>query len=294
MGMRRALVMAFRIPAVCLVFAVSFIVGGMLSGLSAVAQQGAPPPPAGESFLLSFLVFSISVGVAVSYLVLRSSWDGWRLVVTLCLSVYGVSTAATQIETAWFLSSSLPRGTMQALFLQGAITTALAIPLSVLLLGKWRSPSRISGRVEYERPRTCPGAWTILLLVVAFVFLYMLFGYYVAWQSPAVREFYGGRDYPGFIASLRANWTDRPGLFALQVFRALLYIACVYPLVRMLRASRWETALAIALFLSVWSTALLLPNPLMPSAVAHAHLRETLGFGVVFGALAGALLWRRR
>jgi hypothetical protein len=61
----------------------------------------------------------------------------------------------------------------------------------------------------------------------------------------------------------------------------------------MLRASRWETALAIALFISVWSTALLLPNPLMPSAVAHAHLLETLGFGIVFGALAGALLWRR-
>lgn len=294
MGVRQAVVMVFRILAVCLTFAIAFIVGGMLSGLSTVARQAAPPAQADASFLASFMTFSMSVGIAVSYLVLRSSWNGWRLVVVLCVSVYGVSTAATQIETAWFLSSSLPRGTIQALFLQGVITTALSVPLSVLLLGKWRSPSGLSGRTEYERPRAAAGAWTLPLLVVAFVFLYMFFGYYVAWQSPALRQFYGGREYPTFITSLTTNWTDRPWLFALQAFRALLYIACVYPLVRMLPASRWETALAIALFLSVWCTALLLPNPLMPPAVTQAHLRETLGFSVVFGGLAGAVLWRPR
>jgi hypothetical protein len=129
-----------------------------------------------------------------------------------------------------------------------------------------------------------------MVLVVAFVFLYMFFGYYIAWQSPALRQFYGGSETPSFVASLRANWTEHPGIFALQVFRALLYVACLYPLVRMLPVARWESALAMALFLSVWTTELLLPNPLMPSAVAHAHLVETLSFSIVFGALAGWLL----
>ncbi len=129
-----------------------------------------------------------------------------------------------------------------------------------------------------------------MLIVVAFVFLYMFFGYYVAWQSSAVRQYYGGPEYSSFYASLKANWMYNGWIYPLQVLRALLYAAGMYPLIRMLRAARGETALAMALFLSVWTTALLLPNPMMPSSVAHAHFRETLGFNLVFGALAGWLL----
>jgi hypothetical protein len=81
-------------------------------------------------------------------------------------------------------------------------------------------------------------------------------------------------------------------VYPLQVFRALLYAACMYPLIRMLRVARWETALAMALFLSVWTTILLLPNPFMPPDVAYAHFRETLGFSIVFGGIIGWLLSR--
>lgn len=79
-------------------------------------------------------------------------------------------------------------------------------------------------------------------------------------------------------------------IYPFQVFRALRYIACLYPLIRMLRVAQWEMALAMAFFLSVWTTALLLPNSMMPASVAQTHLWETLGFSLVFGALAGWLL----
>jgi len=281
--------MAFRVVGVCLVFAASFIAGGVLSGLNRIAQE-IPQAQTPENLLPAFAAMSVFVGVTVSYLILRSRWYGWRLAVTVGASVYGISTVVTQIESAWFLSNAWPRGMIQALFLQGAIAAAIFAPLSVLLLRKWGSPSRTPPLSESARNHAFPDPWTIVFLVVAFVFLYMFFGYYVAWQSPAVRQFYGGQAYPGFYASLKANWMDRPWIYALQVVRALLYVVCLYPLVRMLRVARWESALAMALFLSVWTTALLLPNPLMPSAVAHAHLRETLGFSIVFGALAGWLL----
>lgn len=58
----------------------------------------------------------------------------------------------------------------------------------------------------------------------------------------------------------------------------------------MLRVAQWEMALAMAFLLSVWTTALLLPNSMMPASVAQTHLWETLGFSLVFGALAGWLL----
>jgi hypothetical protein len=118
----------------------------------------------------------------------------------------------------------------------------------------------------------------------------MFFGYYVAWQNPEVRKYYGGPDWPTFFAALKGNWQNSRWIYPLQLFRALLYIAFVYPLLRMLRAARWESALASALFLACWTTGLLLPNPLMPASVAHSHFWETLGFSLIFGTLLGWLL----
>jgi hypothetical protein len=287
----------------------------MLSGLSKIGQQASStktaaqqvppaqqavsslpeaspkqPPQMPENLLPTFLLFSVCVGVALSYLILRSSWCGWPLVGAIGVSVYGISTVAAQIESVVFLSNKLPRGMIGAIFLQGAIATALFAPLAVLLLGKWRTISPAPSSSAVARMGARSATWRLALIVVAFVFLYMFFGYYVAWQSPAVRQYYGGPAYSSFYAVLKANWMYHRWIYALQVFRALLYIACLYPLIRMLRVTRWETAFAMALFLSVWTTVLLLPNPMMPSSVAHAHFWETLGFSLVFGALAGWLL----
>jgi hypothetical protein len=197
---------------------------------------------------------------------------------------------ATQIESLFFLSDKVPRGLIGAVFLQGAITTVLFSPLAVLLLGKWRPASPAPARPAPARLRAPSAAWRLGLIVIAFVFLYMWFGYYVAWQNPALRQYYGGQEQASFFDALKANWMYHRTVYPLQVFRGLLYVACLYPLVRMLRTGRWETALAVALFLSVWTSALLLPNPVMPATVALSHFWETLGFSLVFGSLAGWLM----
>jgi hypothetical protein len=315
MRVGKVFVSGLKILAVCLLFAVCFVVGATLSGLTEIGQQPRPsktvpqappaeqaasslpeappqqqPPQLPENFLPTFLTFSVCVGVVLSYLILRSSWHGWPLVGVICVGMYGVSTVASQIESVVYLSNKVPRGMIRAIFLQGAIATVLFAPLAVLLLGKWRSASQVPPSSAPAPMRAPSVVWRLALIVVAFVFFYMFFGYYVAWQSPAVRQYYGGPEYSSFYAVLKANWAYHPWIYPLQVFRALLYTACLYPLIRMLRAARWETALAMALFLSAWTTALLLPNPMMPSSVAHAHFWETLGFSLVFGALAGWLL----
>jgi hypothetical protein len=295
-------VTALRILAVCLTFAVCFVAGGALSGLAGISQQAsllsatleAPanqtPSQKPDDLPYPFLIFSVSVGVVLAYLILRSSWHGWPLVGAIFVGMYGISTVATQVETLFFLSNKLPHGIIRAIFLQGAITAALFSPLAVLLLGKWRASPPALTASSPGRSHTPSIAVGLAVIVVAFVFLYMFFGYYVAWQTPAVRQYYGGPEQPSFFAALKANLIDNPWLYPLQVFRALLYAGCMYPLIRMLGVARLETALAMALFLSVWTTILLLPNPLMPPPVAYAHFRETLGFSLVFGGIAGWLL----
>jgi hypothetical protein len=301
-----------KVGAVCLVFALSFVIGVALSGLKKIGQQPpaaktvqqvlpaqqavsslpetAPKPQAPQmpgNLLLTFSTFSVCVGIVLSYLILRSSWHGWRLVGAVCVGIYGISTVATQIESLFFLSDKVPRGLIAATFLQGAIATVLFAPLAVLFLGKWRTASGALASPAPARLRAPSAAWRLALIVIAFVFLYMFFGYYVAWQNPGLRQYYGGPEYSSFYAALKANWMYHRSIYPLQVFRALLCAACLYPLVRMLRTAQWETALAMALFVSVWTTELLLPNPMMPASVAHSHFWETLGFSLVFGSLAG-------
>ena len=119
MAPRTILLIGLRILAVCLLLAVSFTVGGLLSGLDKLAHQSiasqsdplakqqAPQMP--ENFLGSFLVFTLSAGGTVSYLILRSRWHGWTLVGAIFASMYGISTVVTQVETVAFLSNKLPK-----------------------------------------------------------------------------------------------------------------------------------------------------------------------------------------
>jgi hypothetical protein len=299
MTARTIFLTGLRILAVCLLFAVCFTVGSVLSGIDKVAQQSSAPqsyvlakqaPQVPENFLGGFLVLVLAAGGTVSYLILRSRWHAWTLVGAIFVSVYGIATVASQVETVAFLSDKLPQGMIRAIFVQGAIAVALFAPLAVLTLGKWSAdPLRAPVSTAAPRPLTSTLV-RVAILVVAFVFLYMFFGYYVAWRNPELQRFYGGPELATFWAAWRHNWISSRWIYALAVLRALLHIACLYPIVRMLYTSRRESAVAAALFLACWTTVLLLPNPLLPPSVARSHFWETLGFNLIFGALAGWLL----
>jgi uncharacterized protein YjeT (DUF2065 family) len=300
MATRTILLTGLRILAVCLLVAVCYTVASVLSGLDKVAQQSIASqsvplasqqlPTMPDNFLRSFLIFTVCVGVTLSYLILRARWHGWTLVGAIFVSMYGISTVASQVETVAFLSKRLPHGMIPAIFLQGAIAAALFAPLAVLALGKWRAASIRAPTSPAVPPKLASLLLRLAILIAAFVFLYMFFGYFVAWRNPELRRFYGGPELPTFWAALRHNWISSRWIYALAALRALLYVGCLYPLVRMLHASRRESALAAALFLACWTTILLFPNPLMPDSVARSHFWETLGFSLLFGALAGWLL----
>jgi len=291
MQIKNCVIVVLRTLAVCLVFIVCMSVGMALSGLSRLASQGlAPQQPATSDVFAPLVFFALCVGVVASYLILRSRWHGWVLAGAMFVGMYGISTVTSQIESIFFLSNKLPHGMIRAIFIQGAIGIALFAPLAVLVLGKWRDAEPAAVLATPEHLRASAIAWKLSLLVVAFVFLYMFFGYYVAWQNPELRKFYGGPDWPTFFAAMKGNWQNSRLIFPLAAFRALLFVGFMYPLIRMLSVGRWESAIASALFLASWTTALLLPNPLMPVSVARSHFWETLAFSLVFGSLLGWLL----
>lgn len=256
-----------------------------------------PVSPAGAAAIMVFVCLLDTL--VITFLVLRSDWTGWRLAAGIFIVFYGCMTLLSQIETAVFVPA-LPAGVLPRLFALGALVAAPFSVLAVLVLGKRKPGAAIHGADMPHttgRPDGGPAfgdlAGRVTLLVAAYLILYFGFGYYVAWQSPEVRAYYGGIDHGSLLAGLGVVLRQSPWQFALQAGRALLWIAVAWPILQGQRGTRLEIALAVGLAFAVLMNAqILLPNPFMPAAVRWVHLAETAPSNFLFGILTGWLLAR--
>ena len=270
---------ALQLLAVTVVYLVCFaVVSGAL-----LAPAAGPSSPSEAAVALRALLFvSLINGAVWTYVILRSRWSGWKLILTVFLLFYGVNTFMPQIETAYFVSR-LPPGMLPRLFLAGLIIAAVFAPLAVLILGKFKRSANETSPLKLTLGK-------VSLIVIAYIVIYFTFGYFIAWSSPAVRAYYGGSDPAGFITQITTLLRTDPMVFVLQAVRALLWTAIAVPVIRMTKGEWWEAGLAVALVFAVMTSQLLLPNPLMPEAVRMAHLLETATSNFLFGWLVVLIL----
>lgn len=270
--MKAFILTALRVVALTIVYFVCFaVVSGAL--LAPVAQQ-TTPTEAGST-LFALLAVSLINAAVWTYIIQSSRWTSWKLILTVFVLFYGVSTLMPQIETAYFISR-LPNGMLPRLFLAGLIMAAVFAPLAVLILGKAKTSTNDSFPLKLTIGKVC-------LIVVAYLVFYFTFGYFIAWQNPAVRAFYGGSDPGGFVMQIGNLVRTEPLLFVLQAVRALMWTAIALPVIKMTKGAWSKTGLAVALLFAVMTSQLLLPNPLMPAAVRMAHLVETASSNFLFG-----------
>jgi len=281
--MKRTLLTGIRVFALTVVYLICF---AAVSG--ALFQSAGPQSPQDQAgAMFSLLIVSFLNAAVLSYVILRSRWTGWKLILTIFFVLYGVVTVMSQVETAFFVTT-LPPGMLPRLFLAGAIISALFSLLAVLILGKARSKSHESYDLNFP-----VNQWIarLSLIVVAYVVIYFAFGYFIAWKSAAVRSYYGGTDPGTFLVQLTSTLRDRPLLLPLQIVRALMWTAIAVPVIRMMRGPWWEAGLAVSLLFSVvMCSQLLLPNPFMPEEVRMVHLLETATSNFLFGWLIVFLL----
>ncbi len=257
--------------------------GGTLEGTLGAAE-GAVAAQQSPGFMAIVLFVGLLQTAALAYAVVRSRWHGGLLVLTMFVLYFFTATFMGQIESLIYLGDKMPAGMQSGLFLMGLFTAAVFSPILVLVLGRWRSDTAAGGEPN-PRLRMSGRSWAWKLAAGAAVMLalYYLFGYYVAWQSPAVRDFYGGTDPGSFFAQMRKVAAETPWMIPVQYLRGLLWVLLALPVIRMMRGRWWEAGLAVSLLFTVPSLYLLLPNPLMPEAVRLAHLVETVPYQFLFG-----------
>ena len=281
--MKSKLMLAFRILVLTVLYIVCFSV---VFALVLPRQQPLSPDEQAE-VLPALLTLSFLNTVVLVYVISRSRWAGLKLILSLSFVIFGVTTLMPQIETAVFVS--LTGGLLPRLFLAGFVFSAVFSPLAILILGKRQAPE-----ITHTEPDRLPKSisqwvWKLSLIAIVYVVLYFTFGYFVAWQSPAVRAYYGGSDEGNFFAQMYDTLRNSPWLLPLQLFRGLLWTALAIPVIRMMKGKWWEAGLAVALlFCVVMNTQLLLPNTLMPKDVRMMHLVETTTSNFIFGWI---LVW---
>ena len=251
------------------------------------APEPTPSDPAAEGRLaLIFLGICFLQTLALSAVILRSRWRGWRLVLAIFSVMFVLTAVLSQMESLFFIQE-MSRALIARLVLSSAVVAAAFSTLAVWILGRFRSRGEAPVPSEIEARSTRQWVVMFLGLAVLHIVTYFFFGYHIAWQSPELRAFYGGEDPGSFWLQMASVIRDTPWIMPLQIVRGLLWGLAAVVLASGLTGSRWSAALLTAgVFVALFSLPLLLPNPLMPEAVRQTHLIETFISRGLFGFLA--------
>ena len=283
----------FRFILLFILFIVFFIIGSM--AVAGVMPDNATSEPGLVPATTGLLIIAFADVLVIAALILTSQWHGWKLALGLGLAYYGAVTFLMQIETWYFLSSvTVGPQLLPRLFLMGIPPGLLFIPLAVWILGKGRATAETSPELALVMP-VKQWLWKLAAIAVAYLVLYWGAGYFIAWQNPELRAFYGqpGDALP-FLTHTANTLRNDPLLFPFQILRALLWILCALPVIRGSKVNPWWTALLVGLLFSVpQNLGHLLANPLLPIAsVRLSHLIETASSPFVFGTIVVWLLHR--
>ena len=281
-----------RFSVLLVLYFILFAAGGALVAPYLPATPAEPGPVSQMTALLIVCATTVLVIMAVIH---SSRWQGWKLLVAMSVSFYLVMTLVTQLE-AWYFLLGITIGPqlMSRLFLQGIPTAFIFVPIAVLVMGRFRPLAEETDSPEISPMSRREWLWKLGVIYIAYLALYYLAGYFIAWQNPAVRAFYGspGEALPFFQQMLHIFTTD-PWLTPYQLLRTLIWVAGAYLIIRGSRLPLWQTALIVGLALSVpQNVGHILPNSLIPlNSVRLSHLIETASSTFLFGLFVTWLLY---
>lgn len=243
----------------------------------------------------AMLLLGIINTVLIIGMIVSSRWHGWKLALLLALAYYGSFTFITQIETWYFYTeATLSPQLIPRLFLMGLSIPLIYIPFAVLICNKWKK-KEINERYQNMQMPLNQLLLKLAILGIIYLIIYWLAGYFIAWQNPELRAFYGN---PGEIAPFLVHTFERfknsPDLFLLQLTRGVLFAIITMPIIIGSKVKPWLTALIAASLLAVPHLVHIMPNSLMPIAsVRLSHMIETVTSTFLFGLIIVWLLHRK-
>jgi hypothetical protein len=205
--------------------------------------------------------------------------------------IFFVVSFLTQIETLYFgaVFPILTQLDILWITLAGLFPLPATVPLAIIF---FKNKDQVAVAERKEIP-----VKSILIKLgmigVLYVCVYMTFGYFVAWQFEELRVFYSGSpEKLSFGGQLLNNLKINPAIYPFQLLRGILFGACVLPLLDMLRTKAVFITSVCLVYLCT-AVVLLIPNVLFPDMVRYGHLLEMTSSMLLFGIIAGSILWKK-
>lgn len=283
---------SLRFVLLLVLYLALFAVGGQIVApfLPDITAEPGPLP------MMTGFVIVCAATVSVIILMIQSSrWYGWRLILSMSVAYYLVMTLVTQLE-AWYFLYGVTIGPelMSRLFLQGLPVAFIFVPLAVIIMGRLRPLTGVKEPPEVAPMPLKEWVWKLGVIYVAYLVLYYAAGYFIAWQNPEVRAFYGSPgDALPFFQQMRHVFVNDPWLTPYQLVRTLIWVAGALFIIPGSRLYLWQTALIVGLVLSVpQNIGHIIPNPMIPlNSVRISHMIETASSTFVFGVIVAWLLY---
>ena len=289
--MKKLLVTLMRVLALIVLYILLVMFGSGLTMPPEVAKMLTPEQTAQMLSLMPLVCLIMATMMA--YLGLRSRWHGWKLAGALFLIYYLLYSFLGWMEVLAFpaVGTRMPPGALTSLLTTGLVVGVPFCLLAVWMLGKTRAdPADAQLPARFQMPAS-EWAWKIAAAAVLYVIVYFTFGYYVAWRTPGVPEFYGGSDPGSYLAQLGNVVRDTPWLFPFQIVRGLIWTGIGLIILSMHKGRMWEAALATGLaFTLLMNAGMILPNPFFTPVVQHAHTLELFSSNLLYGILLGLLM----
>lgn len=221
-------------------FILGLVVANIVSPLPQFIME--KMPETGIMSVSSAMLFnSVVNATSLVWAARRSCMEGFALAGGLFVFSYPAQIFQTQIETAYFLPAfPLLHHNFEVyrLFLRGAITSAIFVLLVTLFVGGFtRNPRQATKFTVHAEIFVKAAAW----FRAVYFLLYLLFGYYVAWQSQELRVFYGGpAELNSFADQILTTLMGKPEMPFFQYARGILWLVCLIPLFKGFTGGRLE------------------------------------------------------
>ena len=291
--MKKFFVSTGKVLGMSLAMIFSFILASGIAYPSAASATQSPEEAAQAGVAL--LVVSVVNALLLGWLILLSRWRGIKLVGAVLLVLFGVQTFMSQIETLFFGSAfNIPLAEMKSIILSGFLTAFLFSFLAVLIMGKMRKVDEVESAAPLNLSAK-EWAVRLSLLPVAYIVIYFIFGYFVAWQSPDVRLLYtGSTSIEPFFTHMGHTLQNGFEIIPFQFVRGLVWIGFALLIIKMTTGATWKKAIVVGLLLGLLLTSqLLFPNPYMPAPVRLAHFIETSTSTFLYGVLVSVAFRER-
>ena len=276
----------FKLSLSTVVYTIVFILANAFIPFSqGFRDLGVPNNPYG--LLFAFITPAL-VCFTIYYIVKHAQYGGKKLFANIVFVMFFVQLFLVQIETLYFgyVFPALTNLDILFIMIAGLLPLLATVPM---MMKFFRNKNAVAETIKIDIISMLK---KLGIIGIIYVCVYMIFGYVIAWQFEELRIFYSGStEKLNFWAQMLNNVKTDPCIFPFQIIRGMLFGAFVIPLLNMFKTKKVFIATVCLIYVYL-GVILISPNVLFPDMVRIAHFLECTTSMLLFGKIAGNILWR--